>query len=324
MDALKATLVLFGMLCAGANPYLSAQISDNFSDGNFTENPAWQGDVDEFIINAAGELQLNAPDAGTSVLSVNGDIPDSAVWLLNVRLEFAPSASNLLRVYLLADQADLLASNAYYLEIGENGSADALRFYRQDGAARSLLASGVPGFVANEPVNIKLRVKRSKAGVWVVEASAGSGAFQAQGQVADAAHTAGPGRFFGVYCVYTATRKDKFFFDDLSILPDVPDLIPPALLSAQAIDANTVEVSFDEALDSISALDPAHYAVSGIGQPASVSFAGAGNQIVRLSLSGTLNTGNYVLETNQIADTSGNVGGLQTTAFQYVNIGTVT
>lgn len=320
MAALKATLVFLGVFYAGMNQYLSAQITDDFSDGNFTENPAWQGDIDQFIINAAGELQLNAPGAGASALTVSGAIPDSAVWLLGVRLEFAPSATNLLRIYLLADQPDLLASNGYYLEIGENGTADAIRFYRQDGAARSLLASGLPGFVANEPVNIKIRVKRSVAGNWAIEAAPGAGAFQPQGQVADVTYIPGQGRFFGVYCLYTATRRDKFFFDDLSILPDVPDLIPPVLLSAQAIDANTVEVSFDEALDSVSALEPAHYTIAGIGQPASVSFAGAGIQAVRLSLSAALNTGSYTLETNQIADTSGNVSGQQTTAFQHVSI----
>ena len=318
MTAFKTTLAIFSLFFFGMNQYLSAQITDDFSDGNFTENPAWQGDNNEFIVNPAGELQLNAPDAGASLLAVGGAIPDSAVWLFSVRLEFAPSATNQLRVYLLADQPDLLASNGYYLEIGENGTADALQFFRQDGTTSLLLATGLPGFVANEPVNINVRVKRSNAGNWTIEAAAGNGAFQPQGEVADATYAAGPARFFGLHCVYTATRRDKFFFDNLSILPDVPDLIPPVLLSAQAIDANTVEVSFDEALDAVSALDPVHYMITGTGQPASVSFAGA--QAVRLSLSGPLNTGNYNLETNQIADTSGNVSGLQTTGFQFVSV----
>lgn len=286
---------------------LFAQITDDFSDGNFTEDPTWQGETGEFVINASGELQLNAPDAGASMLAVGGIIPDSAVWLLRLRLEFAPSATNLLRVYLLADQANLLVSNGYYLEIGENGSIDALRLYRQEGATRTLLATGISGFVANEPVNIRLRVKRSSAANWTIEAAAGNGAFQPQGEAIDATYPAGLNLFFGVYCLYTATRKDKFFFDNLSILPDVPDQAPPVLLSAQADNANSVRVSFDEALDSVTALDPAHYTIAGVGQPASVSFAGTGRQEVSLLLSNGLNTGNYTLETNQIADTLGNV-----------------
>lgn len=302
------------------NVRLQAQITDDFSDGNFTENPAWTGETGEFTVNAAGELQLNAPDAGNSVLAVGGAIPDSAVWLLRVRLEFAPSATNLLRIYLMADQADLLAANGYYLEIGENGTADALRLFRQDGAARVLLATGIPGFVANEPVNIRLRVKRSAAAGWSVEAAVGNGAFEPQGGASDATYLPGPGRFFGVYCLYTATRKDKFFFDDLSILPDVPDQTPPALLSAKAEDAVTVSALFDEALDSLSALEPAHYSIAGAPQPVSAVFADANRREVRLTLGAPLGTGAYVLETIQIADTSGNVSGPQTAGFQFLNI----
>ncbi|MBN8494868.1 MAG: hypothetical protein J0M00_25915, partial [Burkholderiales bacterium] len=62
--------------------------------------------------------------------------------------------------------------NGYYLEIGENGSADALRLFRQDGAVRVLLATGLSGFVASEPVNIRLKVKRNATGAWAVEAPA--------------------------------------------------------------------------------------------------------------------------------------------------------
>lgn len=300
---------------------LAAQITDNFSDGNFTSNPAWQGDAANFIVNTAGELQLNAPAAGNSSLAVQGDVPDSAVWLFDVRLEFAPSTTNLLRVYLLADQSNLLAANGYYLEIGENGSADALRLFRQDGAVRVLLATGLSGFVASEPVNIRLKVKRSATGVWTVEARSGNGPFEPQGTATDATHLPGTGRFFGVYCLYTATRTDKFFFDNLSVLPDVPDTAPPVLLSASANAAGTeVLALFDEDLDSLSALEPAHYTIGGLGNPTATEFAGGGRQQVRLLLQTVLPTGNYTLQVQQIADTTGNVGGQQTAGFQFVKI----
>jgi len=311
------SVILFFAAIAAAQ----AQLSDDFSDGNFTANPAWQGDAANFIVNAASELQLNAPAAGNSYLAVQGDIPDSVVWQFDVRLEFAPSATNLLRVYLLADQANLLTANGYYLELGENGSADALRLYRQDGAARELLASGLSGFVALEPVNIRLRVKRSTAGAWTVEARSGSGPYEPQGNAADATHPSGAGRYFGVYCLYTATRTDKFFFDNLSIQPDVPDTAPPVLLSASANASGTeVLALFDEELDSLSALEPTHYAIGGLGSPTMTAFAGSGRQQVRLFLSTALNTGMYTLQTQQVADTAGNVGGLQSAVFQFVKI----
>ncbi|MFN0014898.1 MAG: lamin tail domain-containing protein [Saprospiraceae bacterium] len=314
--------VSLAVLAFAAQP-LSAQIADDFSDGNFTANPAWQGDMANFVVNTAGELQLNAPAAGNSVLAVAGIIPDSAVWLLDMRLAFAPSATNLLRVYLMADQADLLQANGYYLEIGENGTTDALRLYRQDGSAsRTLLATGLSGFVAADPVNIRLRVRRSTGANWTVEARAGgNGPFEPQGSATDAAHSPGAGRFLGFYCLYTATRTDKFFLDNISVLPDLPDTSPPILLSALANATGTeVLALFDEDLDSTTALDPAHYAISGLGGPTSAAFAGGGRQQVRLTLAAALGTGMHTLQTQQVTDIAGNISGAQSAVFEFVFI----
>lgn len=307
------------VFCFNANSGLLAQIADDFSDGNFTDNPAWQGNLSAFIVNAGGELQLNAPDAGNSTLAVEGNLPDSAIWHLDVRLEFAPSTSNLLRIYLLADEANLLQANGYYLEIGENGTADALRLFRQDGASGSvLLATGVPGFVANDPVSIQLRVTRTAQGHWQLEAATNGGALVPQGTAQDDQYSGGSSRYFGLHCLYTATRKDKFFFDNLSIQPLVPDTDPPVLSGVQVSTATELLVNFNEALDSVSALNPGNYSIVGWGSPQAATFSGGGRMQVRLQLAGTLNTGNYVLETNQIADTLGNVSGVQSTGFQFV------
>ena len=92
-----------------------SQIVDDFSDGNFNLNPMWTGDVSAFTVNTASELQLNTAAAGSSMLKVQGNIPDSAVWNLRFKLNFSPSGQNLLRIYLLADQQDLTQANGYFL-----------------------------------------------------------------------------------------------------------------------------------------------------------------------------------------------------------------
>ncbi|MFN8301137.1 MAG: lamin tail domain-containing protein [Saprospiraceae bacterium] len=296
-----------------------AQIADDFSDGDFTQNPAWSGDAANFIVNTSGQLQLNAPDAGTSMLSVQGNIADSAIWLLDVRLEFAPSAANLLRIYLLADQADLTQANGYFLEIGENGSNDAIRFYRQDGPVKTLLATGTPGLVANEPVVGSLRMRRSASGLWSLDVAPGANPFQPELAVTDATYAGGPDRWFGVQCVYSATRKDKFYFDNLSIQPDAPDTAPPVLLGAGIVNDSTLEVSFDEALDVVSAENPANYSVQGAGQAVTAALAPGNPTKVIVGLSGPLTqSGVYQLQTSQIADLAGNVSAIQSTDFQFI------
>ena len=51
-------------------PHFS-QLSEDFSDGDFTNKPQWVGDTSEFIVNAAFKHQLNAPSiTDTSYLSV--------------------------------------------------------------------------------------------------------------------------------------------------------------------------------------------------------------------------------------------------------------
>ncbi len=300
----------------------SGQITDNFSDGDFTQNPTWQGDVANFVVNAAGELQLMAPAAGSSTLAVAGNIPDSTVWDLRFRLAFAPSTSNLLRIYLLADQADLATANGYFLEIGENGSLDALRFFRQDGSTKTLLATGQAGLGGTDPVDIQLRVTRAKSGTWTIEAATGQTALQLQNIVLDATYGGSPNRFFGFYALYSATRTDKFFFDDISILPDVPDTQPPTIVLVQAESAASVKVVFSEPLDPTSANNAANYSISnGVGQPGSAILA-ADQRTVYLSPNVALATGTHTLQVTGVQDTTGNVMVAQTANFQFVQIAT--
>ncbi len=296
------------------------QLEEDFSDGDLVQNPSWEGDLSYFAVNSAGELQLMAPQAGFSVLAVKVDIPDSALWQIDIRLAFAPSANNLLRIYLMADQPNLLQASGYYLEIGENGNADAIRFFRQTGAARTLLSSGTPGLVAFDPVAIRLQVRRSTAGLWSIAARKPSGGYSAEGSATDAAFSLGAGRYFGFYCLYTETRRDKFFFDNISIRPDIPDTQPPILLSASAgADGEGVLLTFNEELDTLSALEPAHYAV--IGQPPvlSAQFAGRSDQVY-LQLAHPLSTGSYEVQCQQVADLAGNVSGLQSAFFSFVRM----
>lgn len=313
-DAFRWLVALLGLLCATFGTRLEAQITDDFSSGNLN---AWQGDVANFTVNAAGRLQLNAPAAGTSGIWVGGNIPDSAVWNLYVRLEFAPSVTNLLRLYLMSDAADPLNCNGYYLEIGENGNNDPIKLFRQTGSVRTQLAAGPPAFVALEPVDLRIRARRSSAGEWVVEARPEGGAWIPQFTTADATHAGGPDRFLGIQCIYTATRVDKFFFDDLSVLPDLPDAQPPSALSVALDGPDKLIVTFDEDMEAASAENGANYVLSPGSNPVVSAELLPDAERVRLTFGAPFVTAAYALTISGVKDLAGNEMGPQTLNFDY-------
>lgn len=296
------------------------QISDDFSDGDFTQNPAWQGDAAHFKINTAGRLQLNAPSGGTSTLAVPVSVPDSAVWECFFQLDFAPSNANRLRIYLMADGANLSQSNGYYIGIGEDGTADALRLFRQTGGTSTLLASGTAGAAATNPSG-KLRVERSAAGAWTVSFAASTdGIFKPQLTATDATFQPGSGQFFGFFCQYTDTRKDKFQFDDVALREDLPDLTAPKIQKLTVADAQTIDLIFDERLEPATAEDTDNYLISnGIGRPTSAVFDQISGNAVRLKLAANLQPNvPYTLTIAGVADLAGNeIAGL-TENFEYI------
>lgn len=298
-----------------------AQIFDDFTDGDLTSNPSWQGDVANFQVDAAKELQLNAPAAGSSILYLPTAIADSTVWELYFRLEFDPSNGNRLRIYLQSDSPDLLTGSGYYMLAGTDGATDGLQFFRQDAGVATLLASATVGAVASSPT-VRLRMSREAGGVWKLLADyIGGQNLTPEFETTDATYGAG-NYYFGFHCLYTATRKDKFFFDDVNVQQLVPDTQAPSLLSATPVSATEVDVFFNENLDETTATDPNNYNLdNGIGQPTAAFLDGVNKTLVHLSLASPLQSQtNYVLTINGIADETGNIAQAQTTSFTYIEI----
>ena len=306
-------------------PYLlNAQISDDFSDGDLSNNPNWQGNSNHFIINSESQLQLNAPAAGTSMLFLPTAIADSAVWEMYLNMDFPPSAANSLHLVLQSDVQGLLNGNGYYLFVGETGDSDAIHFYRLDDGDAFLLASGTLGAVANSP-EVRIRMEKNAEGSWALFTDyAGGQNFMPEFTVTDETYGGGNNLFFGLLCEYTATRTDKFFFDDFLIKPLLPDSQAPVLISANAISAMEVDVFFNEPLEETSATEPMHYFIdNNIGQPAAVFLDNMDKTLVHLILQNTLTSATaYNLTVENIADINGNIDSAQNISFDYFKIET--
>lgn len=195
-----------------------AQFTDSFSDGDFTNNPAWWGDNAKFTIQSS-QLRLSAP-AVTDVayLSLASQAMENASWEFTVYLDFDPSGSNFADVYLASDQSILTTSlNGYFVRIGN--TSDEVSLYRQSGITKTKIIDGLDSRVTGSSVLVRVKAIRSNTGSWQLFSDVGvSGTYTSEGTVTDNAHRAS--LFNGVVCTYSATRSDDFYFDDFIVTGD--------------------------------------------------------------------------------------------------------
>jgi hypothetical protein len=234
-----------------ANFSLRAQpiLSDDFSGNTVTATNAWTGDVNHFIANAAGQLQLNAPTGGSSTLAIPYQPTDSISFSSYASLDFAPSTTNLLQIWISASTSDLTTADGYYLEIGENGTTDAIKLIKKQAGTMTTLQTGAIGALANQPAVVRFSLKRYIGGIWTLATDYNGGtAYQFEFTATDNDLDFTSQKYFGLYCFYTETRKDKYSFDDIKIDRIQLDLSPPTAVSAEIKDANTVQLNLNEAV----------------------------------------------------------------------------
>ena len=222
-----------------------AQFTETFADGDFTVNPIWSGEAQKFEI-ASQALHLNdATASGTAFLSTPSEAVADATWEVAIKITANPSASNYARFYLMTDQADLSdALNGYFVRVG--GSEDEISLYRQDGTSVAKIIDGADGRVDANPVQITVRVTRDGSGNWQLFAKPdGAPDFVLEGAGSDEKHTVST--HSGVYCQYTSTRKEAFYFDDFTVTgTPQPDVTPPTVVDFMALSATQGQLTWSE------------------------------------------------------------------------------
>ncbi len=303
---------------------LSAQVSEDFSDGDFTMNPSWHGDVSHFKIsyssavpeNQRPALQLDAPEAGTSSLAVSEHFAGDLEWQFWVKLSLNTSSGNYARVYLLSDTVDLKAPlDGYFLQIG--GTEDSVIFYRQDSLYLMRLVRLNSAFTGNSVNAMRFRVTRSQEGNWKFYAdSLGGQSYEFQGEFNDLNIPGGD--HFGISCQYTSSNLTKFYFDDFYAGPMIIDSISPSLNAVYAAGPSEISLAFSEPVEQASAEDTSHYSlIPDLGLPYS-AIRLLDPTRVELFFGRDMESGiNYELSVSSIQDLSGNETGLITRPVWY-------
>lgn len=297
----------------------NCQFTDDFSDGDFTNNPSWIGQDSFFIVNSLQQLQLNAPAVtAKSYLSTLSSTMDSTQWEFYVELNFNPSSTNRARVYLSADTSNLNASNVngYFVMIGN--TQDEISLYRSVNGSITKIIDGLDGVVNVSRPTVRIKVLRDHLGNWSLFRDANGGNnYVLEGSVFDNTFTTSV--YFGVLCEYTSTRSTSFFYDDFYVGTQIPDTIPPALLSFELFGNDSIRLNYNEKLNSSIALDGSNYFLNnGIGIPQNIQFANADSSAIWLQFSQSFQAqSHHTLQIGNQEDLIGNSLGFHSINFFY-------
>lgn len=296
-----------------------AQVNDDFSDGDFINNPTWIGTTADFEVNTNKELQLSASAAGKSYLSTSSTFLEGNVeWQFRIKQTFSPSDNNYSRFYLVSDTNNLLIDSisGYYLRFGENGSNDAIKLYCQNGTTHTLLASGTAARIASS-FDLKIKIVRDTNALWTVfSSSVETENWEEEFSCYDSTFLTST--HIGLVCVYTASNTKKFFFDDIYYGTIVYDTIPPLINQLQIDKENRQQIGleFTEPINT-QLLTTNNFHIFSVGNPDSIVVDSNNTQQLQLIFFQPLPINNILtLQVTNISDIAGNI--LQDTSLDFM------
>ena len=299
-----------------------AQLTDLFTDGDFSANPTWVGNTADFTVNTSFQLQSNNSVASSSFyLSTASSKATAAQWDFYCQFIFNTSGANYTDVYLTASASDLTATTTtgYFVRIGNTD--DEISLYRKDaGLAAIKIIDGVNGSTNTSNNQMRIRVIRNASNEWTLlrDLTATGSGYTSEGSVTDTSYLTSS--YFGIWIRQsTASFFQRHYFDDIIVSDYVPDIIAPAIQSVTTTAANTLDVLFSEAVELTSSQLAANYSVSnGIGFPTSVVRDASNNTLVHLSFANNFpNRTNLQLTANGIKDLAGNTLSNGVAGFNY-------
>jgi len=311
-------LLLFASLFLSAN----AQVTDDFSDGDYTNNPEWTGTPGSWNINSNLQLQsANTVTNSSFFISTPNTLATVVQWDVYLKLDFNPSGANYVDVFLISNQQDLTQSvsiQGYFVRVGNTN--DEIALYRKNGTTETVIIDGINGLLNNSANTIRLRVIRDASNQWQLlrDVSGTGSSYVSEGTVVDGTYTTTS--FFGFLVKQsTPTFFSKHYFDDVSVKTYTPDTTPPELQNAIVTSANSVDLYFSEALDQTSAQTLSNYSVNnGVGLPISAVLDASNFSLVHLTfLNNFPNQVMLTLNADGIADLAGNVLNNGTVNFMY-------
>ncbi len=269
----------------------TAQLNDNFNDGDFSQQPKWSGIDSVWMINTQNQLQTNSNTINSNYyLSTVNTKATIAQWEFWIKVSFNPSSANYVDVFLTASDSNLLKTNitGYYVKIGNTD--DEVSLYRKDNGASIKIIDGINGTLNQSESILKIKVTRDENNMWELFRQQNSASFISEGVVCDSTYLSSA--YFG--CVVkqsTASFFQKHYFDEFLISDYVRDTIPPKIDSVIAFSKSKIDIQFNESVDKTTAEHSLNYFIdNGIGYPTAAVLDPLNHSLVHLTFSDNIFT----------------------------------
>ena len=246
----------------------NAQVTDSFTDGDFTSNPIWTPDIAANWTVANNQLRSNSSTANsTFYISTPSAQALNTQWEFYTNLQLNTSSVNFVDVYLTSSNTTMSGANGYFVRIG--GTPDEISLYKTTAGINTILINGADGVTNNSNTVLKIKVIRDAANSWsLLRDVTGTGNnYVSEGTAIDATFTTSS--FFGIRITQsTSSFFLKHFFDDFYVGPVILDTTPPTLTSVSVLSSTELSLSFNEDLAILPAQSTASYTVNNeIGSP---------------------------------------------------------
>ncbi len=156
----KSFLLILLSICTS----LQAQFTECFTDSDYTNDPQWVGQYENFAINPWKQLQTKANGAALSYLSTRCKVNSHAEWSFWCRIACEPSSYNYIRIYIVSSTENPVQGNGLYVQAG--GADKNIALYQQHGDVRKLLIANNERkqILSNEDNKVQVRISIDEKG----------------------------------------------------------------------------------------------------------------------------------------------------------------
>ncbi|MEY4929971.1 MAG: hypothetical protein RI909_695, partial [Bacteroidota bacterium] len=294
------------MICSAYVCY--AQVTDDYSDGDLTNNPTWTPDNTNNWTVVNNQLRSNSATASSSFfITTPSSKATKAQWEFSAQLQFNTSGANFVDVYLVSEQANLLSTtnHGYFVRIG--GTPDEISLYKITAGVATILINGADGITNRSNNPLRIKVIRDANNLWSLERDAAGGTdYVQEGTVID--NSFSTSNFFGIRIQQsTSTFFNRHFFDNIYAGDIISEKDPPVLSSLQVPSNTQLSLTFNEPLEATSAQTLTHYTVSNtIGNPSTVELQPDQKTVLLTFLTPFANGFTNILEISGVQDLVGN------------------